>query len=121
MRFRLNGDIECHTYCPSYDLYLNSSFTLREDDDFPDPMHGDDLSQMPLSVLEGSVLHDFVGLSEGDERWRDQVYALKNCAVGLNGLTADGGTGYLIDAVALPEGKVFTDLNYRISGELAAV
>ena len=121
MRFRLNGDIECHTYCPSYDLYLNSSFTLREDDDFPDPMHGDDLSQMPLSVQEGSVLHDFVGLSEGDERWRDQVYALKNCAVGLNGLTADGGTGYLIDAVALPEGKVFTDLNYRIAGELAAV
>lgn len=84
-------------------------------------MHGDDLSQMPLSVQEGSVLHDFVGLSEGDERWRDQVYALKNCAVGLNGLTADGGTGYLIDAVALPEGKVFTDLNYHIAGELAAV
>lgn len=121
MRFRSDGNIECHTYCPSYDKYLNSSFVLRQDDDFPDPMHGDDLSQMPKFAHSGSILHDFANISEGDERWKGSLYAWKNAAADVDGLHAQGGTAYLTDAIELSESDVFTDLTYRVSGKLSGV
>ena len=120
MRFRNNGDIECHTYCPTYDKYLNSAFILREDDRFPDPLHGVQPDQIPGNVSVGSAQHDFSNVSEGDSSWEKSFYALKNSRLTAEGLQSEG-TAFVIDRLTAGEGKVFTGLILEAEGKLDSV